>query len=264
MYNWDPADYDKSSSAQYKWAITLIDDLDLKGDERILDIGCGDGKVTAHLASLVPDGGVVGIDLSGEMICFAATKYIPKRHPNLSFQIGDASRLSFQGELDLVVSFACLHWVKDHLPVLEGVRRSLKPGGRVLFQFGGRGNAARILDLTNDLVKSPRWTEYFRGFGFPYHFYGPEEYRIWLDLAGLVPRRLELVPKDMVHKGRLGLEGIIRTTWLPYTERLPEGMRQEFVSEVASRYLDRYPLDDEGLVHVQMMRLEVEAENPFS
>jgi len=56
MYNWDPADYDKSSSAQYKWAMTLIDDLNLKGDERILDIGCGNGKVTAHLASLVPNG----------------------------------------------------------------------------------------------------------------------------------------------------------------------------------------------------------------
>jgi trans-aconitate 2-methyltransferase len=262
MYNWDPADYDKSSSAQYKWAMTLIDGLDLKGDECILDIGCGDGKVTAHLASLVPDGGVLGIDLSREMISFAANKYIPKNHPNLSFQIGDASCLRFQEEFDQVVSFACLHWVKDHLPVLQGVRRSLKPGGRMLFQFGGRGNAARILDLTNDLVKNSRWTEYFRGFGFPYNFYGPEEYSIWLALAGLVPRRLELVPKDMVHKDRPGLEGIIRTTWLPYTERLPDSLRQEFVSEVASRYLEIYPLDEDGLVHVQMMRLEVVAEKP--
>jgi trans-aconitate methyltransferase len=260
MYNWDPADYDKSSSAQYKWAMTLIDDLNLKGDERILDIGCGNGKVTAHLASLVPNGGVVGIDLSREMISFAATKYIPKIHPNLSFQIGDASLLGFLEEFDLVVSFACLHWVKDHLPVLEGVRRSLKPGGRILFQFGGRGNAARILDLTNDLVRSPRWVEYFQDFGFPYHFYGPEEYRIWLDMAGLVPRRLELVPKDMVHQGLSGLEGIIRTTWLPYTEGLPNSLRQEFINDVASSYLELYPFDEDGLVHVQMMRLEVEAE----
>ena len=79
---------------------TLIDDLDLKGDERILDIGCGNGKVTAHLASLVPDGSVMGIDLSREMISFAANKYIPEEHPNLSFQIGDASYLGFQEEFD--------------------------------------------------------------------------------------------------------------------------------------------------------------------
>jgi trans-aconitate 2-methyltransferase len=263
MYNWDPTDYDRSSSAQYNWAMTLIDGLDLKGDERILDIGCGDGKVTAHLAGLVPNGSVLGVDLSGEMISFAKTKYLSEKHPNLSFKIGDASRLSFQEEFDQVVSFACLHWVKDHLPVLGGVRRSLKPGGKMLFQFGGKGNAARILDLTHDLVKSPRWIEYFRDFSFPYNFYGPEEYGIWLASAGLLPRRLELVPKDMVQHGRQGLEGIIRATWLPYTERLPEGLRQEFISEVASRYLESSPLDKDGLVHVQMMRLEVVAEKPI-
>jgi trans-aconitate methyltransferase len=78
-------------------------------------------------------------------------------------------------------------------------------------------------------------------------------------MAGLVPRRLELVPKDMVHQGLAGLEGIIRTTWLPYTERLPDNLRQEFINDVACRYLELYPLDEDGLVHVQMMRLEVEA-----
>ena len=76
MHKWDPADYHKSSSAQYNWAMALIADLFLEGDERILDIGCGDGRVTAHLAGLVPSGSVLGIDLSPEMISFAAGQYI--------------------------------------------------------------------------------------------------------------------------------------------------------------------------------------------
>jgi trans-aconitate 2-methyltransferase len=263
IHKWDPADYEKSSSGQYKWAMALIEGLDLKGDERILDIGCGNGKITANLAGLVPNGCVIGMDLSREMISFAESKYLPRDHPNLSFQVGDASCLGFMEQFDLVVSFACLHWIRDHLPVLKGVWRSLLPGGRILFQCGGKGNAARILDLTNDLVTSERWAEHFLDFSFPYNFYGPDEYRIWLDLAGFVPQRLELVPKDMVHLGQESLEGIIRTTWLPYTEKLPADLRQEFVRDVARRYLERYPMDDEGLVHVQMMRLEVEAKKPI-
>ena len=87
---------------------------------------------------------------------------------------------------------------------------------------------------------------------------------IWLAEAGLRPHRVELVPKDMVHQGQAGLEGIIRNTWLPYTERLPAHLRDEFVQQIARRYLERYPLDEKGRAHVQMMRLEVEAERPLS
>ncbi|MFZ3148417.1 MAG: methyltransferase domain-containing protein [Methanothrix sp.] len=259
-HKWDPADYLKSSSAQYNWAMALIAGLKLHGDERILDIGCGDGRITAHLAGLVPNGSVLGVDLSPEMICFAADQH--GNHLNLSFQVADASELHFSEKFDLVVSFACLHWIKDHLSVLKSVQQSLVPGGRFLMQCGGRGNAARILDLTGDLTTSPLWEEYFSGFSFPYNFYGPEEYGTWLAEAGLRPLRAELVAKDMIHQGQEGLEGIIRNTWLPYTERLPVHLRDEFVKEIAGRYLERYPLDENGQAHVQMMRLEVEAEKP--
>jgi trans-aconitate 2-methyltransferase len=262
MHKWDPADYEKSSSAQYEWAMKLISRLKVAEDERILDIGCGDGRITARLAALVPKGEVVGIDLSPEMRDFAKERFPKGDYPNLSFMPGDASGLDFQEEFDLVVSFACLHWVKDQLPVLEGIRRSLRRGGRVLLQFGGKGNAAALLDVTEELTKSEKRSDYFRGFQFPYHFYGPEEYRVWLAQAGLQCIRAELVQKDMVHQGKDGLEGIIRVTWLPYLERLPESLRQEFVEEVARRYLERYPLDGQGRAHVRMMRLEVEAERP--
>ena len=126
-------------------------------------------------------------------------------------------------------------------------------------QCGGKGNAARILDLTGEIIAGPPWQEYFTGFAFPYNFYDPAEYRIWLEEAGLIAQRVELVSKDMIHQGQAGLEGIIRTTWLPYTERLPAHLRERFVKEVAARYLERYPPDEKGQAHVQMMRLEVEA-----
>ena len=76
-----------------------------------------------------------------------------------------------------MVSFACLHWINGHLPLLKGIRQSLLPSGRILLQFGGRGNASEILAITEDLILEERWSGYFNGFSFPYHFYGPEEYR---------------------------------------------------------------------------------------
>lgn len=261
MHKWDPEDYRKSSSAQFGWAMALIESLKIKGDERILDIGCGDGRITAHLAGLVPHGRVLGIDVSPEMVSFASRDHA--HCVNLHFQVADASRLNFQEEFDVVVSFACLHWVKDHIPVLEGVRRSLVPCGRFLMQCGGRGNAARLFDHTDKTAARDPWKQYFSDFSFPYHFYGPEQYRLWLEQAGLRPLRVELVAKDMVHQGQEGLEGIIRNTWLPYTERLPSRLRDDFVREVAGGYLKEWPLDENGRAHVQMMRLEVEAKRPL-
>jgi trans-aconitate 2-methyltransferase len=265
MHKWDPVEYERSSSAQYRWALELISQINIAPDKHILDMGCGDGKITAHLAAAVPLGRVTGIDLSSEMIRFAQAKFSSKdyptlSYPTLSFQVGDATCLPFCEEFDLAVSFACLHWIKDIPAVLKGVCRSLRPGGRILFQCGGKGNAAKLLDVTEEITRCEPFLDYFQGFGFPYYFYGPNDYDKWLRQAGLELIRVELVPKDMVHQGQLGLEGFIRSTWLPYLERLPESLRAQFVSEVAGRYIDRYPLDDQGRSHVQMVRLEVEAE----
>jgi trans-aconitate 2-methyltransferase len=116
MHNWNPSDYEKSSSAQYRWAMDLVSRLDLKRDEKVLDIGCGGGRITVQLASHLPKGEVLGIDLSRDMIDFARGKYPVETYSNLAFQWGDASELDFNDKFDLVVSFACLHWVKDHLP----------------------------------------------------------------------------------------------------------------------------------------------------
>ena len=77
--------------------------------------------------------------------------------------------------------------------------------------------------------------------------------------AGLKPVRVELLPKDMQQAGRAGLAGWVRTTWLPYTQRVPEPLREQFILELVDSYLDRHPLDIHGFAHVPMVRLEVEA-----
>jgi len=258
-YRWDAGDYSLHSSAQAEWARELLDKMALGGGEEVLDIGCGDGKVTAALAARVPRGSVVGIDSSSDMVGAAGRTFPPEKYPNLSFVVMNALELEYENRFDLVFSNATLHWVQDHSRVLEGVRRALRPSGRLLFQMGGRGNAGEILNVLEDLARRPPWDAYLRGFPLPYAFYGPEEYGPWLAAAGLEPRRMELLPKEMRQQGRAGLAGWIRTTWLPYTERLPAAMREAFVSEVVERYLSEHPADPEGLVRVRMVRLEVEA-----
>jgi len=259
-HKWNPEDYERNSSAQEKWADALIARLPLDGTERILDIGCGDGKITAKIAARVPQGHVLGIDSSRDMIDFARTRFPSSQNANLKFEQRDALSLDFDKEFDIVTSFACLHWIRDHLTVLRSVQRSLRPGGRLLIQCGGRGNAREFMTLTENLVRESKWSRYFQGFEFPYYFYGPEEYHTWLEQAGLDEIRVELISKEMAQQGKAGLEGWVRTTWHPVFERIPEDLKKQFLSEMVDRYLERYPLEN-GLAKIKMMRLEVEAKS---
>jgi len=160
----------------------------------------------------------------------------------------------------VVFSNATLHWVRDHRPVLAGVRNALKPGGRLLFQMGGRGNAAGIVRAVDRVRAQADWADCFQGFTFPYGFYGPEEYHTWLREAGLRALRIMLLFKDMQHAGREGLAGWFRTTWMPYTSRVPAERRDEFIDRVLDAYLAEHPVSAQGVAHVEMVRLEVEAD----
>lgn len=259
MVKWNAQEYHRSSAAQQSWARELIAKLSLTGNERLLDIGCGDGKVTAEIADILSDGSVVGVDKSEDMIGFARAAFPPDSCPNLSFAVMDASALAFDAEYDVVFSNATLHWVVDHGPVLQGVSRALKPGGRCLLQMGGRGNADSIIKTLTSGPVFERWGGCFANMEFPYGFYAPEDYSPWLENAGLRPLRLELIPRDMAQPGADGLAAWIRTTWMPYTNRIPEEQRESFIADVVDTYLAAFPLDEQGLAHVPMQRLEVEA-----
>lgn len=259
-YHWNAEDYERHSQAQQLWARELIAKLQLAGNETVLDLGCGDGKVTAEIAAALPQGSVVGVDNSPAMIELAARRYPREQHPNLGFQCMDATALTFDEAFDVVFSNAALHWVRDHRPVVAGLYRCLRPGGRMLLQMGGKGNAVGILAVLDEVIAEPRWRPYFGNFDFPYGFYAPDEYATLLADAGFTARRVELLPKDMLHEGQPGLEGWIRTTWLPFTQRVPAGQRDAFITEIAGRYLDRVPLDQKGMAHVAMVRIEIEAD----
>jgi trans-aconitate 2-methyltransferase len=259
MVKWDPIEYARSSSAQLAWAREIISRLNLSGDENILDIGCGDGKVTAEFLRHVPRGSVTGIDSSRDMISYAVKTYPKDMHPGLSFLEMNANRIDLTARFHLVFSNATLHWIEDHRSVLSAIQHVLLPGGRLVISCGGRGNAGDFAAVVRTLTDEARWRRYFQDFGFPYFFYGPDEYADWVKEAGLRPLRVELIPKDMVHKGKDELAGWVRTTWMPYTQRIPEGDREDFIREAVETYIAEYPPDETGATHLGMVRLEVEA-----
>jgi trans-aconitate 2-methyltransferase len=256
---WNPADYAANSATQEAWGRELMDRLHLRGHERILDVGCGDGRMTAELARRVPNGLVLGVDSSPEMIRHSRESRPEVGAANLEFRELDARRLNFSAMFDLVFSNAALHWVDDHPAFLRGAARALKPGGRLVVSCGGKGNAADVFAAMRFVLRQTAWRPFFRRMQAPYFFYAPAEYRRWLAEADFFDCQVALIPKTAHYAGAAGLVAWLRTTWLPYTQRVPEARREEFIATVATRYVAKHPPDAGGQISIGMVRLEIEA-----
>jgi trans-aconitate 2-methyltransferase len=255
---WDAADYRENSSMQLVLGSDFLARIPLADDAAVLDVGCGDGKVTALVAARVPRGRVVGIDPSPAMVDLARAE-----HPGIEFRVLDVRDLDAVEAFDVVVSFTALHWVIErHDQALRGICRALRHGGRLALQFPGAGNAAALFTAAEAVMAEPRWRDRFAGFRFPWLFPTPEAYRGLVEATGLVPERIDLVPRDVVHAGQAGLAGWIRTTWMPYTDRLRPHERDEWIDEVVAAYAIGMPPDADGTLHVPSCRLEVEAVRP--
>jgi trans-aconitate methyltransferase len=217
------------------------------------------------------------------MIGFARRAFSSSQIPNLKFQICDARKITgsagiLAGKLsgttqragkdadapgapfDIIFSNAALHWVDDHQAILRGMAAVLKPGGRLIVSCGGKGNAQDVFVALRPEMRLKRWREFFRKIPKPYFFYSPADYERWLPKFGFKINTLKLAPKDATYAGADGLASWLRTTWLPYVQRVPENQREEFIAAVTERYVAKHPPDAEGNVHVRMVRLEIEAE----
>lgn len=237
--------------------MSVIARLGLEGHERVLDIGCGDGKVTAEIAARLPQGTVLGIDKSAEMIALANGSAAGR--PNLSFRAMDAQGLDLPGPFDLVFSNAALHWVPDLEAVFANLARALTPSGRVFLSMGGRGTAALVFSALNRLRRVEPWSDWLRMSDPPYRFRAPDEVETILAKTGFEPRRVELVAKPLALANRDALTGWLRTTWMWATEPMPEGVRGEFLEVLSGEVEPGCGRSDAGALLLPMVNLEVEA-----
>lgn len=261
MPRWDPRDYSQNARAQAIWADELARLLKLCGDEAVLDLGSGDGRVTASIADRVPIGHVVGLDASEQMVRYARIEHGLSRS-NLGFVLGDMQAIPFLNAFDRIFSNAAIHWAPDQSQVVAGIARALVPGGRAVLQMGGAGNAAPILRVLEGLIVSDPWAPFFSDRKERYRFLDDQVYTRLLEGSGLEPVEVTLLPKTMRQQGAEGLAGWIRTTWLLYTESVPQDLREKFIEAIVDRYLALHPPDAAGIVSVPMVRLQVVAVRP--
>ena len=259
MDKWNAEKYRKNSQNQYKWGVELAQKAGIKAGENVLDVGCGDGKITAVLATMAKGGKTVGSDSSAKMLKLAKKMFPVSSNPNLSFVRKPAQSIDFKGEFDLVFSNACMHWIQEQGKALKCISRALKPSGRIFFQMGGKGNAGIMNRIIDKMTEQAEWEKYFPNKFFTYFFPSPAEYRKLLKQNGLKPVKVYLLPKVAEHKGAEGLFAWIETTWLPYTHRVPAAKRKKFIDEAVLKFVKATKQVGNRVIKMPMMRLQVEA-----
>lgn len=213
---WDPVDYQRHGRFVSDLGTPILDLLNAKAGERILDLGCGDGALTLKLVQL--GGDVLGVDSSAPMIEAA-------RKLGVDALVMDGESLNFHDEFDAVFSNAALHWMSHPEQVIAGIWRALKPGGRFVAEFGGCGNVATIVsalraDLAARAIDAPD----------PWFFPTPERYRTLLEQQGFKVQWVMLVPRPTLLPGDVG--AWLNTFAQPFTSAIAEEERAGFIASL--------------------------------
>jgi trans-aconitate 2-methyltransferase len=230
---WDARTYDQASAPQQSWAVDVLARLDgIAPDATVLDVGCGTGRVTEQLLGLVPQGRVLALDASADMVELARKR------------LGDRAEVWCQDVLDLelaelvdaIVSTATLHWVTDHDRLWKRLAGALRPSGMLEAQCGGEGNIARVREVIDAVAKKsyPELVDWS-----PWEFAGPRETEARLARAGFTSIRCWLEERP-THPDEV--DGFVRSSILAaHLERLPEEQREPFAAAVVAGV--RVPID---------------------
>lgn len=224
---WDAASYDRVANPQARWGTAVLERLPLLGDERVLDAGCGTGRVTEQLAARLPAGYVVALDGSAAMLEVARER-LAAYGDRVEYVLADLGHpLPLGGPVDAIVSTATFHWVPDHDALFANLAAVLRPGGPLVAQFGGEGNIARVRAVIAGIGD---------GWQGPAHYETVAATRQRLEAAGFEAIEAWLEPQPTAFESGEPFEAFLRTVILgPHLARLPEVDREPFVRDVASR-----------------------------
>jgi trans-aconitate 2-methyltransferase len=236
MTDWDAARYHRISDPQLAWGRAVAARLQPAAGERILDIGCGTGRLTAEIAAQ-PGIRVVGLDRSAAMLQEAA-KHAAGLRPRPLYVHGDGAALPFVETFDAVFSAATFHWIPDHDRLFASVSAALKRGGRFIAQAGGAGNLDRLYGRARQLMGSARYAEHFVSWREPSHFENVANTEARLRRAGFTDINVSLViaPVPFENPDRYA-EFVAAVCLRHHLHRLPEAERDGFMHEITARAL---------------------------
>ena len=228
MTDWDAVTYDRVAEVQEEWGREVLARLDLRGDETVLDAGCGSGRVTKLLLERLPEGRVIGVDAAPSMI--AKAREAIGRDERVELEVRDLLDLEFDRDVDAIFSNATFHWILDHNRLFARLFAALRPGGALEAQFGGQDNVAEFVRAIESAEGDERFSQYLRGIPATYNFasVGDTQARlaragfdakpVWLDNRSYAPSE----PAPFVRASGLAQQ----------LERLPEHLHDEFVDAV--------------------------------
>jgi trans-aconitate 2-methyltransferase len=224
--DWDADSYTRVATGIMALGHEVLERTDLRGDEVVLDAGCGSGELTAELAARVPSGRVYAVDGSPRMAELARKRLGGdiRVRPECRVWVSDLLDLEVPEPIDLVFSAATFHWIADHERLFKQLRAALKPGGRLVAQCGGAGNIAALRDAI-EKVSGETWS--------PWNFAGPDETEARLRAAGFAEARAWLYERPVTPDEPLAF---LKTAILgEHLERLPEAEREPFARAVLER-----------------------------
>jgi trans-aconitate 2-methyltransferase len=250
--------YVHNSDMQRRWAWAfLAPNLQkLKGDEHILDIGCGEGKITADVSRFVPQGSIIGIDPSKPMLGWAKRQYSSTEYPNLTFQEGGFLEPNISGTFDVVVSTCALQHCRNKPQALENVAKLLKPNGKLWIMVPAIDNEAWKQSAKN-IQTSPKWACYWENM-IPREYLTVDQFVQLLQEANFHVERVEKIQTVDPFVDREELVNFLIGTFTP---AVPSDLAREFYNERIDEYLKLLPeaLRPNGVIEVRFGRIEIEA-----
>jgi trans-aconitate 2-methyltransferase len=252
---WDASEYEAVSAPQTSWGANLLkvflERRGLRGDEFVIDAGCGTGRVTELLLPHLREGTVLAVDASEAMVRAARERFAGE--PRVRVEHRDLLLLEVEERVDVVFSTATFHWIEDHERLFERLARILKPGGHLVAQCGGRGNIARTLGVIERVMGEDRFKDAFAGWERGWNFADPETTRTRLEAAGFEEVETWLHEEFTEFGSVDGLARFLKTVVLrQHLTFLPEPKRDPFAAAVAARLA----AGEEGLV-VDYVRLNM-------
>ena len=230
---WDAGTYDRVSGPQLAWGEEVVASIDLAGDERVLDAGCGSGRVSALVLDRLDPargGELVCVDGSAAMLEEAGRRL----GPGVELIHSDLLSLSLPEPVDVVLSTATFHWIPDHDALFRRIFDWLRPGGLLRAQCGGTGNVSGFVALMDEVAAEDPYAEHLDGLGVTRYFAGAEETRERLEQAGFTDVSTSLERRDVHPEPSIDF---LRTVCLgPHLDALPEELREPFAVAVDERF----------------------------
>jgi trans-aconitate methyltransferase len=244
--NWNASLYDEKHSFVWKMAAGLVNLVDAKSGEHILDVGCGTGHLTAQIAA--SGAHVTGVDRSPEMIAQAHAA-----HPAVRFEIADVRELGFRGEFDAVFSNATLHWVTEPERAVTAIAAALRRGGRFVAEFGGKGNVAGLVSAVTRAWKHLDLPEPLPN---PWYYPGIAEYAALLEKHGLeVTYALLFDRPTPLEDGSRGLQNWLDMFGGSFLGQIPENLRDKFKEQVEKQARSALFQDDNWVMDYRRLRI---------